>query len=343
VSGGAIPPDARILAIAVARIGDTLLVTPALAALKALAPQGRLTCLAHPKRLEILQGLPFIDELGPITKLRAPWLGRLGKRYDVAVVWGKDTALIRYALRVAHRVVAFRQEDANLSAALGDRVEWPSEGGHAVDHRMSLLAPLNPPAAGRRLRYRVTDSEAAWAHGWLRQRCGDADIQPVCLQTASFPTKAYRDWPETNFLALGEKLLASDPRVVLVLLGDAGDRPRAERIAAALGPRALCAAGTLALRQTAALLSLARLYVGVDTGVTHIAGALGVPMVALYHCAHPGRYLAPLDHPAPLAVVEQPVPAGGCSTAAGMDSIPVDAVWDAAQRVLAQAAASKDS
>jgi heptosyltransferase-3 len=338
-----LPPDARILAIAVARIGDTLLVTPALAALKAAAPRGRLTCLAHPKRLDILRGLPFIDELGPITKLRAPWLGRLGKRYDVAVVWGKDAALIRYALRVAGRVVAFRQEDAFLNAALAECVEWPREEGHAVDHRLSLLAPLHPPAAGRRLQYCVTDVEAAWAQDWIHHGYAGDGILPVCLQTASFPTKAYRDWPEANFKVLGEKLLAADPRIVLVLLGDAGDRPRAQRIAAALGPRALCAAGRLALRQTAALLSQARLYVGVDTGVTHIAGALGVPMVALYHCAHPGRYLAPLDHPAPLCVIEQPVPPGGCSTAAGMDSISVDAVWDAARGILAQAAANKDS
>ncbi|HEX8964502.1 MAG TPA: glycosyltransferase family 9 protein [Rhodocyclaceae bacterium] len=338
-----LPPDARILAIAVARIGDTLLVTPALAALKALAPAGRLTCLAHPKRLEILQHLPFIDRLGPITKQRAPWLGRLsGKRYDLAVVWGKDAPLIRYALRAAHQVIAFRQEDASINESLAACVEWPATEGHAVDHRLSLLAPLAPPAAGRRLRYAASAAETSWARGWLRQACGRDGVLPVCMQTASFPTKAYRDWPEASFRELGERLLARDPRIVLVLLGDRGDRERAARIAAALGPRALCAAGDFTLRQSAAMLSLAGLYVGVDTGITHVAGALGLPMVALYHCAHPGRYLAPLEHPAPLEVIEQPLPPGGCSTAAGMDAISVDRVWDAAQRVLAQAA-SRDS
>lgn len=338
-----LPRDARILAVAVARIGDTLLVTPALATLKKLAPAGQLTCLAHPKRLEILRDLPFIDTLGPITKLRAPWLGRIGgKRYDLAVVWGKDAALIRYALRVAHRVLAFRQGDAGLDGTLSACVDWPNAPGHAVDHRLALLAPLDPPAAERRLHYEVAPAETERARQWLKQVYDGPEVLPVCLQTASFPTKAYRDWPESSFCVLGERLLARDPRVVLILLGDAGDRPRAARIAAALGPRAVCAAGTLGLRQTAALLSVSRLYVGVDTGITHIAGALGIPIVALYHCLHPGRYLAPLDHPAPLAVVEQPIPIGGCSTAAGMSSISVNAVWDAVQGVLAQAD-SRDS
>ena len=66
-----IKPDANVLVIIVARIGDTLLVTPALRALKAAIPHGRLTVLAHPKRLEVLQHLPFIDALEGITKTSA--------------------------------------------------------------------------------------------------------------------------------------------------------------------------------------------------------------------------------------------------------------------------------
>ena len=92
----------RILVINVSRIGDTLLVTPALRALAAAWPQARITFLGHPKRVEIMEHLPFVAELGAITKLRAPWRGRLaGARWDIALVLGFDHALVAYALRVA--------------------------------------------------------------------------------------------------------------------------------------------------------------------------------------------------------------------------------------------------
>ena len=56
-------------------------------------------------------------------------------------------------------------------------------------------------------------------------------------------------------------------------------------------------AGRLSLRQTGALMHEVDLYVGVDTGPTHIMGALHRPMVAMYHGSAPSRLYAPLQHP----------------------------------------------
>jgi len=98
-------PHRAVLAVVVARIGDTLLVTPALRALK--QSSGRLTVLAHPKRLEVLRNLSFIDELGGITKNTA-WLKALiSSRYDLAVCYGREPALFRYCARTADHVIAF--------------------------------------------------------------------------------------------------------------------------------------------------------------------------------------------------------------------------------------------
>ena len=82
------------------------------------------------------------------------------------------------------------------------------------------------------------------------------------------------------------------------------------------------------LRASAALIAALDLYVGVDTGPTHIAGALDVPMIGIYHHAYPGRNLAPLER-ARLRVLEQP--------AAG--ELSVDAVMSAAEALLAETGA----
>ena len=73
------------LFINVARIGDTLLATPAMRAITSAYPGCHIAALAHPKRAEVLHGLPFIAGVGGITKNTAPWRGLLGgRRYDYA-------------------------------------------------------------------------------------------------------------------------------------------------------------------------------------------------------------------------------------------------------------------
>ena len=115
-----------ILVINVSRIGDTLLVTPALRALAKAWPAARLDFLGHPARREVIRHLPFVANVGAITKNRAPFMGRLGGTpYDLALVYGFDRPLVAYALRVADRVVAFKQGDAALDGRLSPAVERP--------------------------------------------------------------------------------------------------------------------------------------------------------------------------------------------------------------------------
>ncbi len=87
------------------------------------------------------------------------------------------------------------------------------------------------------------------------------------------------------------------------------------------------------MRQNAAIMDKLNLYVGVDTGTTHLAGALGIPMVALYHSFHPGRFLAPQQHPK-LAIIEHPVGYKQATRQDTMSAILVDQVWHSVQHLL---------
>ena len=318
-------PAAKILVIHVARIGDTLLVTPAVRALKQATPKGRLTCLLHPARRALYENLSWVDELGAITPKTAWLRGRLGrKRYDYALVYGHDAPLVRYALRVAGRVVAFRQGDDALNARLWRAVPAPATM-HAVHERLLLPAALGATTTDYRLAYAPTDTELAAARAWVPQHAPGKPL--IGFQVASFPTKAYRDWPADSFADLGRRLFAQHPDARIVLLGGKESRAKATWLAQQLGGRAVAAAGQLDLRATAALMTQLNLYIGVDTGPTHIAGALGIPMVALYHCRHRGAHLAPLGHER-LAVIEHPAADADCTPSAPMAAIAVDSVWD---------------
>lgn len=326
----------RILAINVSRIGDTLLTTPALRAL-GLREGVVLDVLAHPKRREVLEGLPFIHRLGSITPTRAKWrlLGRqlahCAPKYDWAVVWGKDEALVRYGLSCAKKVVAHRTADGALNHRLAAALDLPPGGEHAVRQRLAYIAPLGVAPAGLALSYQVSPAEALWADQFLACQPLPAGLR-IGLQLKSFHTKSHRDWPLSSFAELIQRFLQRYPEAGFFILGGAESAPEAAAMAARFPGHVVPVAGRLSLRRTAALMSRLNLYVGVDTGPTHLAGALGIPMVALYHSAYPGRYLAPLEHSA-CVVLEHPHtdhPEAGDA----MDAIGVDRVWAGALALL---------
>lgn len=328
----------RILVVHVSRIGDTLLATPALRAISAAFPQARLTCLAHPKRVEILENLPFIDSLGGITKHRAAFLGHLpGRPYDLAFVFGYDPALVAYALRVSRYVVALRQRDASLNARLWRAVEEPPfQSRHAVEHLLAMADALGLARDGLHLSYRVSEAERAWATTTLaplRQR----GARPLIgLQIASFPTKGYRDWPVEHFIDLCRRIQARHPAVHFLIFGGSLERDRTQALHAALGDAASHYAGRLSLRQTGALMNELDLYVGVDTGPTHIMGALHRPMVAMYHGSSPSNLLAPLQHPCLWTVDHPRAGEGFAPDDYAMTEVSVDTVMAAVEDALAK-------
>jgi len=179
------------LFINVARIGDTLLATPAMRAITSAYPGCHVTALAHPKRAEVLHGLPFLGHIGGITKNTAPWRGLLGgRRYDYALVYGFDEALVAYALRVAGSVVAFRQRNEALKPApLPLRGRGARGTENAVARCLRLTTALGIPAAGRRLAYRVTPHETAAAHARLAAEVSAEASPLIGMNVATFRRK----------------------------------------------------------------------------------------------------------------------------------------------------------
>lgn len=324
----------RIIAIVVTRIGDTLLCTPALRAIKAKWPDSTLTVVAHPKRMEVLANLPFIDHLQGFTVGRR-WLSALlPKDYDLAFAFSNDRPVLRYAVARAKKVLAFRG-GAHLGDSGIQSVDFPTSHVHAVQARLALVRAAGADTGDFRLAYAVTPKEAIWAKEWLKNNF-PADTPPrIALQLCSFPTKAHRDWPIAHFARFIQLIQENYPSATFLVTGDALSASAAKELEDRSGASIKSAAGRLSLRQTAALLSKMDLYVGVDTGPTHLAGALGIPMVALYHAAYPGRYLAPLQNPQ-CVVIEHPATGQDDVREANMGDISPETVWEAAKPLLAE-------
>jgi heptosyltransferase-3 len=188
------------------------------------------------------------------------------------------------------------------------------------------------PHAGYRLDYRMTAAEAQWAEQRLRAARAAQPGPLVGLQIASFPTKAYRDWPQAHFLEFARRARSRWPSAHFLLFGGPGDQSRTGWLAAQLDGGCTNLAGTLTLRQSAALMSRLDLYVGVDTGPTHLASCFDIPLVGLYHCYSPSRLIGALDHPR-FYPVDHPRP-HGCAVETPMAEISVETVFASAERAL---------
>jgi heptosyltransferase-3 len=328
-----IPAPRSILVINVSRIGDTLLATPALRALARAWPQAQITALGHPKRVEVLEHLPWIAAAKSISKHSALVRGWLAlNRYDLALVYGFDLPLVQYALRVARRVVAFRQRDEALNRRLFRAVDVPDfHADHAVRRALHLTDAVGVPHAGYRLAYQVSAAETTWAEERLRAIDSAARGPWIGLQAASFPTRAYRDWPAAQFVDLARRLRARWPGAHFLLFGGSEDRARTKWITQQLGAGNTDLAG-LSLRKTAALMSRTHLYVGVDTGPTHMMSCFDIPLVGLYHCHLPSWSLGALEHPC-FYPVDHPR-TQDCGPETPMAEIAVETVFAAAERAL---------
>ena len=334
-----LPEPRRILAIHVTRIGDTVMTTPALRAIAEAWPQAHLTFLGHPKRAEVIKHLPFVSEVGTITKHSALLRGHLsGKKWDLGFVFGFDEELVRFALRTCEQVVAFRQKSEQINQRLFKTVEPAAHNSeHGVDQLLRLSSALGIPTASRALAYQPTPRETAQAQQRLLSAGVTAATTPlVGFVIESFPTKPYRDWDIAHFAALAQQIAETYPNAHFILLGG---HIKAEKVAvleSLLGKRLTTLAGRLSLRETAAVISQLNLYVGVDTGPSHIAGALQIPMVVLYHCKHPSRCLAPPEHPRLNALDHPDVDSERCTEHSNLSMISVDRVWNAARERLAE-------
>lgn len=154
-----------------------------------------------------------------------------------------------------------------------------SLGIHAVERNRRLVASSLGYALPAELDYGIRAPAVADVPE-LRDVCGGS--YAVLLHATSRPEKL---WPEERWIALGTALAKQGLRALLPW-GGAEERARSERLAAAIPDARVPPA--LSLPALAALLGAAHAVVGVDTGLTHLAVALGRPTVGVYCATEPG-------------------------------------------------------
>ena len=323
----------KILVIIVSRIGDTLLTTPAIESISKYYKGSDITLLAHPKRYSVLQHLPFVKNVGFISKNNAMWRGWFEKKYDLAFVYGYDKSLVLFALRTSKRVIAFKQRNSKIDNKLFKSVEFPSSKDiHFVDKLMALPQAIGIHGDNRRLSLSLTRDEKLFADKILNKHELSKKVL-IGIQAVSFPTKHYRDWPTEYFLELCKKIIDRNSNVHFLIYGGPTQKEKEKLDLLSNGLRSFATSFVgKSLRETAAIMSKTSLYIGVDTGPTHIMSTFNIPMIVLFHCKLKSEIYGALEHPCYLAI-DHPNTTN-CSETSSMSEISVNSVLDELNKVL---------
>lgn len=278
-----------ILFIKTSSLGDVIHHMPAVADAQRARPDARLTWLVEEAFSPLVRLHPAVHDVIPVAwrrwrrslyapatlaeivrSLSAIW----ARRYDEIV---DSQGLLRSALiaRMARgRRHGYDRQSIRepMASALYDVRHRVSRDLHAITRNRIL--------SGLALGYRP---QGAPDFGLSRARFAAADQSYAVLLHAT--ARESKQWPEQNWIALGHALTERGLDLLLPW-GTEAERLRSERIAAALPharvpPRA-------PLDEVAGLIAAAQLVVGVDTGLMHLAAALGVPLVAIFLGSRPG-------------------------------------------------------
>lgn len=277
-----------MLVVRLRSLGDVVLTTPALTALHQWRPDLRLAVAVEPPFVPVLEGNPAVAEIFPVRHF-VPAATRLAARHFPVVVnqHGGPTSALLVAATLAPVRVAWQRSQFPFLANV--RVPGPASffgarGVHTAEHRLTQLWWIGlprrtvPPARV----YAQPDALAAVASVLAQWGVEPGRPYAVIQPGATFAT---RRWPLANFVPLAEWLATECHLAPVVLLGP-GERALREEAERLFRPPAVIATG-LDLRQLIALLSQARLFVGHDTGPTHVAAAAGCPVVEIFGSSSP--------------------------------------------------------
>lgn len=300
----------RILVVRLSALGDVLLATPALAALRRRFPDAHLDLCTDARYAPLFEGHPALSGVVPHERRGgARSLARVWRegRYDVVVDLQHKlrTVLAARWARTGRRITFTKRRPRDwLPSLLG----WPLRtGAHAVDLYVRALADLDVPTlapAERRLHVNLSPSAVAQAEALLDERGMAATPWIAVAPGAAHATKR---WGSARWAALGA-LVRERGLGEPLAVGGPGD---AQEIAASGLPTAPL---DLPLPTLAALLSRARALVAGDTGPMHLAGAVGTPVLGLYGPTDPTRWgpLGPRDR-----VLTLRMPCSPCSDHGG--------------------------
>jgi len=336
----------RVLVVRLRSIGDTVLATPSLHALRRFLPGARIDVLLEDWVAPLLEGSTEVDRVVTVRRKSKSARLRVARRlraenYDVVynLHGGSTAALLTRATGARERVGYGDYAYASLHnhAAPPSSELWGRGQTHSAEQQLALLGWTGVPVTDRpATRLAVTHAAAVRVAQRLREAgVGEGDAFALVHPAAAFDTKT---WAAEKFARVVEHLAERGIGAVAVA---APDESRVIEDVRARARAPLVSFTDLSLPELTALAARASLFVGNDSGVAHVAAAVRTPQVVVFGSSNVAHWRPWAQTPS--EVVREEMPCAPCPgyTCSEFDApecirrVSVERVTAAIERVLA--------
>lgn len=284
----------NILIVRTDRIGDVVLTTPAIKAIRQAYPMSRISVLVAPSTAPLVQGNPYIDEVLVDERggLHRGFIGflqlcRLIRRhaFDAAIIFHTKR---RYNLAcfLAGVPVRIGYKNDKFGCLLTHPVKDVRVLGekHEAAYCLDLLGKIGVRPAGEDLFIPIDAEAERWAEGWMSSY-GIHSGELIVIHAGS--SDAAKCWPPELFARLIDSLQLRY-RFKIVLIGSKETEERSMRIISLAHQKPLNLTGQTSLAQTASLLRRSLVLISNDSGPVHLGAAAGIYVISLFMRDQPG-------------------------------------------------------
>jgi len=333
----------KVLLVRLRSIGDTVLSTPSLFALKRFLPHAEVDILVEDWVAPVLDGHPHVDNVIAFERGGMAVRARVARQiraasYDVVynLHGGTTATFLTRATGARHRVGYQTYQYAQLHnhQAPASSLLWGQQKTHSVEQQLALLGWTGVPVTDRpRTHVAVTSEAAASVSQKLTQANLDDRKLALIHPAAAFATK---QWAAENFARVAESLAERGLAPVAIAALNEQEVIKTLRGTASVHIDSF----DLSLPEVAALAARSQIFVGNDSGIAHIAAAVGTPSVVIFGSSNIAHW-RPWNKAAAEVVYEampcQPCPGYSCEKFAQPECIlrvPVGRVLAAIEKCL---------
>ena len=270
----------RFLVVRLSALGDAVCSLPAAAALKAGFPGCHVTWAVDPRFAGVVECCGAVDEVVRITSRLARVPGRFDAALDLQGLLKSGLVIAR--ARAGEKVGYHWQREG--SGLFSRRVPPDPTSVHVVDQYVDVARALGGVADRAEFALTPKHEDVLAVRRKLKAR---GVVGRFALVNAGAGWASKR-WPPERFAALIDRV-AAEAGVPAVMLGGKADAAIAEEVVGRCASPPASLVGETSVRELVALVRLASVHVGGDTGSTHLAAALDVPAVGLYGLTRPER------------------------------------------------------
>ncbi|MDA8338474.1 MAG: glycosyltransferase family 9 protein [Nitrospiraceae bacterium] len=340
----------NILVVSSTAIGDTLLSTPAIRAVRERYPHAKIIAHFNIKNMELFENNPYVDGIIPYYGRYKNFFRTIGKlrkyKFDLALIFhGNEPQATPMAYLSGARFIVKLPNTSEYRFLLSNKnqvLRW-EDFSHGVEQRLRVTEMAGCKISDKRMTLPLSGEGDAIVDKFLKENSiGESNIL-IGFQVGA--STVSRMWFADRFVELGKRLVDSNTKIRIIITGSPQEYNYCKGIADDIGEKAIVSAGKIPLKYIPSVVRRFKTLVTGDTGIMHMAIAVGTPVVALFAVAD-AKKSGPYYDLGKHVVIQkertcEPCEGKACEYQKCMEHISVDEVYDTMKTRIQNGTSSK--